>query len=105
MYVRMPVPESNMKEVRNIFDGAMSGHLGISFSTVCATDNVTCCRAWVPVDEGERQRAMCPRDLKLSAAVGNCRRRGKPVRSRFLWWYLRFRYRRQQAGRDDVFWG
>jgi hypothetical protein len=105
MYVRTPIPDRNLNAVRDLFDTAMKGQLGISFSTVCIIDSATCCKAWVPADEDERQRAMCSRDLKLSAAIGTSLLPGKPVRSQLLWWYLRFRYRKQQAGIDDVFWG
>jgi hypothetical protein len=105
IYVRVPVPDRNLNAVRSLFDTATKEQLGISFSTVCIMGSVTCCKAWVPADEDERQRAMCPKDLKLSAATGISLLPGKPVRSRLLWWYVRVRYRKQQAGINDVFWG
>jgi hypothetical protein len=105
LYVKLPVPKTNLKRVRELFDAAMKEQSGISFSTVCKLDEATCCRAWVPANEDERERAMCPRDLKLSAHLEGSRLAGKAVRSALLWWYLRLRYRKLQTGSDDVFWG
>ncbi len=105
IYVRLPVSEGNRKVVHDLFNKAMREQSGISFSTVCALDAATCCRAWVPADEEERQRAMCPKDLKLSVAAASSRLPGKAVRSALLWRYLRVHYRKLQTAIDDVFWG
>src|SRR5580692_10663860 len=97
LYVRLPVPDVNVQRVREVFENAMEQHSGIVFTTVCELDSATCCRAWVPADDDERGRAMCPRDLKISALKGNSRIRGQGVRSRLKWEYLRFRHRERQA--------
>jgi len=105
-YVRVPVPADNLKYARELYDTAMKQQSGISFSTVCETDQATCCNVWVPVDEDERQRAMCSKAaLKMSAATGDSRAQGKRVRNRVVWWYLSLRHRRKQARRADLFWG
>jgi hypothetical protein len=102
-YVRLPVPDINVQRVRECFENAMEQQSGIVFTTVCELGSATCCRVWVPADEDERERAMCPRDLKLCAQSGNSRIRGQGVRSRFKWEYLRFRHRDQQALISDFF--
>jgi len=105
LYVKLPVPDSNLRHVREIYETAMKEQSGISFSTVCELEQSSCCRVWVPADEDERQRAMCPRDLKLSACVESSRLPGKAVRSGLLWQYLCIRHRQRQASGRDFFWG
>jgi hypothetical protein len=105
LYVRLPVPDVNVQRVREVFENAMEQQSGIVFTTVCELDSATCCRAWVPADDDERERAMCPRDLKISALTGNSRICGQGVRSRFKREYLRFRHRDRQALMSDFFAG
>jgi hypothetical protein len=104
-YVRAPVPAHNLERVRELFDTAMREQSGVSFSTVCETEHATCCRVWVPADDEERQRAMCPPELKMRASTAESRIRGKEVRSRLLWWYLSLRYGMRQKNIQPLFWG
>ena len=104
-YVRTPVPASNLERARELFETAIKQQSGVSFSTVCETDHATCCRAWAPADHEERQRAMCPPELKMSASTTESRVQGKEVRSRLLWWYLRLRYESRQKNNESLFWG
>ena len=105
LYVRLPVPDTNLKRIRALYETAMKEQSGISFSTVCKLSEATCCRAWVPANDDERQRAMCPRDVKFSAVVESSQIPGKALRSRLVWWYLRVRHRNRQTGGRDFFWG
>jgi hypothetical protein len=50
LYVRVPVSDSNQENARAPFDTAMKGQLGVSFSTICQTDQSTMCSVWVPAD-------------------------------------------------------
>jgi hypothetical protein len=105
LYVKLPLPESNLKLVRELFDTAMAQQSGISFSTVCRLDEATCCRAWAPANEEEASRAMCPRDLKMSAHAESSRFVGEAVRNRLRWRYLHIRYPQREASIGDFFWG
>jgi hypothetical protein len=106
VYVRLPIPGGNREHARALFDTAMKEQSGVSFKTVCETDYATLCTVWVPADDSERQHAMCSKaDLKMSAATSEGRVRGKEVRSGFLWRYLQLRYRKNQALKDQLFWG
>jgi hypothetical protein len=106
LYVRVPIPNSNQEHARALFDAAMKEQSGVSFKTVCETDYATLCTVWVPTDDSEGQNAMCSKtDLKMSAAIGESRVRGKQVRSGFLWRYLQFRYRKNQVHKGQLFWG
>jgi len=105
-YVKLPVPAKNLEYARELFERATRQQSGVSFSTVCETRESTCCNVWVPGDDDERQRAMCSKtDLKLSVAAAGSRAVGKEIRNRFLWWYLRLRHRKEQAGKENLFWG
>ncbi len=57
LYIKVPVTDHNLRGVRELFEAAMKAQSGISFSTVCKLGDATCCRAWVPANEDERQRA------------------------------------------------
>jgi hypothetical protein len=103
--VKMPVPSGNLARVRETYDTAMKNQTGVSFSTVCEIDDVTCCHVWVPADERERQYAQCPRDLKLSALAGENRPRAKKITNSWLWAYLRLKHRKQAQVMKDFFWG
>jgi hypothetical protein len=105
LLVKMPVPSENLGRVREIYDAAIKNQTGVSFSTVCEMDDVTCCRVWAPLDESERQHAQCPRDLKLSALTGENRLRANKITNRWLWAYLRFKHRKQMQVIKDFFWG
>jgi hypothetical protein len=105
LYVKFPIPRRNLEQVHALFDKAMKEQSGISFSTACELDRFTCCKAWVPANDDERMRAMCSRDVKLSAATGNSRMPGKAVRSDLVWRYLRMRYKQSSESIENFFWG
>jgi hypothetical protein len=106
LYVKIPLPNSNREHARVIFETAMNRYSGVSFSAVCETDHSTLCTAWAPADESDRQYAMCPKTgLKMSARTVESRVRTKEVRSSLFWWYLQFRYRKNEALKDPLFWG
>jgi len=106
LYVKLPIPNSNGECARTLFEAAMKGHSGVTFKAVCETDHATLCAVWVPTDDSERQYAMCSKtDLKMSAATGNSKIRGKDVRSGLLWRFLQLRYRKNQSLKDQLFWG
>jgi hypothetical protein len=106
LYVKLPIPKSNHEHARAHFDAAMKEQSGVSFKVVRETDYAALCTVWVPADNSERQYAMCSKtDLKMSAATGERRVRGKEIRSGFLWKYLQLRYRKDQAFKDQIFWG
>jgi hypothetical protein len=105
IFVRVPVPAANEVLARTAFNDGIEKKLGVLFATVCELDGVTCCRAWVPADEDEAERALMPQDLKLSATTGEGRRYGKAVTSGVSWLWLKLRYRKDQQLRDWLFAG
>ena len=105
-YVRLPNPDRGRVDARARFEEAAKKQSGVSFRAMFETDHRSLCTVWVPIDDSERERAMCSKtDLKMSASVERNSVPIKEVRSRIVWWYLRLRYRREQTGKDQLFWG
>jgi len=106
LYVKLPSPDRGGGAARARFEAATKAQSGVSFKGLFETDHKTLCTVWVASDDSECERAMCSKtDLKMSAPVERNRPPIKEVRSRFVWWCLRLRYREKQTGKDDLFWG
>jgi len=103
IFVRVPLPITNEAFARAAFNDGIGKKVGILFATVCEMDGVTCCRAWVPADEDEAQRALMPQDLKLSVTTGESHLRGKAVTNRISWLWLKLNYHKHQEQRDFLF--
>jgi hypothetical protein len=101
--VRVSVPADKELHAQAVFEKGMKEQMGVLFATLCEMDDVSCCYAWVPVDEEEAHRHLMPRDLKLSANIGESRLFGKAVTNHFRWLWLRLRHRKHQELRDQLF--
>ena len=103
IYIKQCIPQKNESDAQRTYGLGMNRQLGVLFGALCSTDEVTYAYVWVPTDELDAQRALMPRDLKLSAATGTDRIRGMVVRSRLLSACLSIRYRRKQKWKDQLF--
>ena len=100
IYVKLPVPTTNLSTARNRFDHGISTGLGVTFGTICDLRDATC---WVPKDKTEQQYHLMNGDLKMSAWAEPSRFKGIIVGTPFRWWLLKLRYRRPSRLRDSLF--
>jgi hypothetical protein len=103
IYVKQSVSKKNESDAQQAYGLGINRKLGVLFCALCSTDEITYAYVWVPTDELDAQRALMPRDLKLSAATGADRIRGMVVRSRLLSACLSMRYRSKQKWKDQLF--
>ena len=105
MYVRVPTERENEFRSRRLFEQGTTQEKRILFDAICADDVQTFCRAWVPRDQDQAQRALMPKGLKLSANVH--RMPGLRVRNGLHWCLLQIRHRKHRKHRkqkDNLFW-
>jgi hypothetical protein len=102
IYIRVPVSSKNEVQARTLFEQGTTRQMGVLFDTICVGGNETFCCAWVPPDEDQAERALMPKQLKLSAKVDKVG--GTPVRSRLQWFLLRLRYWKYQNLKNSLFW-
>lgn len=105
IYVKLPVPESNLLRARELFKLGMPRQLGVLFKAVCEIDGATCCYVWAPAEESESRYALMPRDLKMSARVEESKIPARSVRSQLQWHFLKILHRKKQAMKGDLFEG
>jgi hypothetical protein len=103
IYVKLPAPARNAACALSRFERGMKEGRGVSFGTVCALANSTCCYAFVPKDEAEREQHFMGTGLKISARSGPYTPIGMIVTSRLRWWFLRFRHRGYSRIRESLF--
>jgi hypothetical protein len=103
VYVKVPAPASNEKNVRQLFDSGVAQGMGILLDTVCECGGTTFSYAWVPRHRSEAQQALMPSGLKMSAQTGSSRVAAKTVKSTLRWSLLRFRYLGQQRFKSTLF--
>jgi hypothetical protein len=74
-------------------------------STICELEALTGCYVWYPRLPEEEPQGLWPHDgsVKLSAKSEEPRVKAKPVKSRLLWAFLKFRHRRKQNLKDLLF--
>jgi hypothetical protein len=53
IYVKLPVPSSNLARARDLFELGMLRQLGVLFKAMGEIDGATCCYVWAPADESE----------------------------------------------------
>ncbi len=104
IYVRVPVPASNEREVRRLYERGMTEEKGVLLDTICEADGTTFSYAWVPRDQSEAELALMPVGLKMSVRTGTSRLPAKAVRSTLQWLFLRLRHHRQQRLKPGLFW-
>jgi len=103
IYVKLPVPTTNISTARNRFDHGFSTGLGVTFGTICDLRDATCCYSWVPKDKIEQQYHLMNGGLKMSARAEPSRLNGIIVGTRFRWWLLKLRYRRPSRLKESLF--
>jgi hypothetical protein len=105
LYVRVPIPATNETNARNIYDEGVAQGRGLLMSTVCEMGASTCCYIWFPKRPEEEPQGLWPHDgsVKFSAKMKESRVRGKPVKSRLLWAFLRSRHREKQNFKTFLF--
>ena len=97
IYLRTPVPAENEKVVRSVFSTGIRDGRGVLFQAFCSAGGMTFAYAWKPQDDRQAQQHLMPTGVKLSAAIGDSRRPAVIVKSRLVWWYLRWKYRKWQS--------
>ncbi|HEY1471190.1 MAG TPA: hypothetical protein VGF61_19265 [Candidatus Acidoferrum sp.] len=104
-YVRVPIPDTNETNARNIYDQGMAHGRGLLVSTICEMGASTCCYVWFPKRPEEEPQGIWPRDgsVKFSVKMEVSRVRGKPIKSRLLWAFLKSRHRNKQNLKDFLF--
>jgi hypothetical protein len=103
IYIKVPVPTNNEKQVRQLFDLSQATRRGILFGTICAIEDTTYAYAWVPGDAGEEERRMMNSGLKMSVPAGDFKRHGEIVRSLLRWSYLQLKLRNRQNQKNFLF--
>jgi len=103
VYVKLPTPISNVTRARDRFERGIGNELGITFGTICDLSNATCCYAWVPKDEIDRQYHLMGRGLKVTATTGSSRLNGILIRNQLRWRLLKLLHRRHTRLRDSLF--
>jgi hypothetical protein len=101
--VRMPVPPENGARVQRAFEEGMRRGRGVLLSTLCGMAEQTCCYIWVPRNEQDAMEHLMPPGVKFSLLTESSRRQGVAVTNRFRWVWMKLRYRRQQAAKDEFF--
>ncbi len=103
IYVKVPVPDSNENEVRQLFDAGASEEWGILLDTICDTKDATYAFAWSPRNAREAERNLMRKGVKMSAAPREARVPCEAVRSRLRWSYLQFKLRGKQQQKHLLF--
>jgi hypothetical protein len=101
VYVRVSVPNAREKLTRQIYEEGMGRQRGVLFGTICEVGGTTCAYVWAPGSDDEAARALMPVGLKMSAKTDKIR--GISIKSGVWWAYLRVRYSRKQALREELF--
>jgi hypothetical protein len=104
VYVKLPVPTSNLLRARELFELGMPRQLGVLLHAVCEIDDTTCCYVWVPADQTESRYALMPRDLKMSANIGESKIPARSVHSPMHWHCLKILHQKQ-AMKNQLFGG
>lgn len=107
VYVRVPIPATNESKARSIFDEGVAHGRGLLISTLCEMQSATCCCLWYPERQENEPQGLWPHDgsVKFSAKTEMARMPGKPVKSRLLWAFLKYRHRGHQHLKDLLFGG
>jgi len=98
IYVKIPVPQSNEKTVRELFDSPIGVRRGILFQALCHSRNITFVNAWTAEDASEENGRLTPEDLKVSVPSGMNNVPGIAVKSALRWKYLQ----RKFGGREKL---
>lgn len=103
IYVKLPVSAKNLAYVRKRFASGMSSGMGIAFRAICDLERATCCYAWAPDNQAERESHLMGSGLKLSAATGLSRFTGTAIKSWSRWQLLKIRYHRYSKLKQQLF--
>jgi hypothetical protein len=103
IYVRLPVSATNLDCVRERFTSGMSTGRGIAFGTICELSHATCCYAWTPDTQTEKETHLMSSGLKLSVGADQSRLTGTAIKSWICWQLLKIRYRRYSALKKQLF--
>jgi hypothetical protein len=105
LYVRVPIPATNETNARNIYDEAVRNGRGVLISTICEMGASTCCYVWFPKGPEEEPQGLWSDDggVKFSARTEASRVRGKLVKSRLFWAFLKSQHRSKQSLKDFLF--
>ncbi len=103
IYVKLPVSATNLDYVRERFTSGLSTGRGITFGTICELQNATCCYAWTPAGQAERETHLMSGGLKLSVGTDGSRFTGTAIKSWSRWQLLKIRYRRYSALKKQLF--
>lgn len=103
IYVKVPVPDSNENEVRQLFETGASEEWGILLETICETKDATYAYAWSPRNAREAERNLMRKGVKMSAAPREAKVPGEAVRSRLRWSYLQWKLRGKQQQKHFLF--
>jgi len=103
IYVKVPVPDSNENEVRQLFDAGASEEWGILLDTICETKDATYANAWSPRNADEAERNLMHKGVKMSVRTREAKVPGEAVRSSLRWLYLRLKLRGKQQAKHLLF--
>jgi len=103
VYVKPPVADGSTKLARQLFDAGITEGRGVLLAALCETSNKAFCYVWVPGSETEAEQRLMPRGVKMSVPFGNSRLRGVTVHNSVKWLYLRFKHRRHQQFKHELF--
>jgi hypothetical protein len=101
VHVRVYSQETREKMARKTYEEGMPRRLGVLLGTICEMGSTTCSFVWAPESKDEAARALMPVGLKLRASLDKIR--GIPVKSGLWWMYLKYRHRRKQGLREELF--
>jgi hypothetical protein len=93
VYVRVPVPAVNEAKARQMYDEGISNERGVLLSTVCETEDSTCCYVWYPKKTEEEPEGIWPKNggVKFSAKMGSAKIPRRAIGSSIQWKILALR--------------
>jgi len=83
VYVKTPIPAKSKMLARQLFEIGIAQQNGVLFDTLCQSDGMTFCYAWVPASNEEADRSLMSNGLKLAARTGSSKLPARIVPSRF----------------------
>jgi hypothetical protein len=103
IYIKFPVPQSNEKSVRKLFNVPIGVRRGILFEGICRSREITFAHAWTAKNAGEENGRLMNDDLKLSIITGMNDVPGIAVKSELRWKYLQRKFRDREKLKDILF--
>ena len=103
VYLRVQSARTNEESARRLFQLGISKQTGVLWGALCEREGATYAYVWVPRDEREAETHLMAEGLKMSVRAESSRLQAKPIRNPFHWRYLRFRYRKEQKFKEQLF--